>query len=426
MLRVGRGKVFNKVLRVPGDKSISHRAVMFGAIADGTTRIENFLPGEDCHHTIECFRRLGVEIEQESSTTLTVHGKGWRGLREPNQCLDVGNSGTTIRLLLGILAGSPFFSTVHGDASIARRPMDRVVEPLRRMGARIDGRDGGRFAPLAVRGGELRGIEHHSPVASAQVKSCLLLAGLRAEGWTRVKEPHPSRDHTERMLKDFGAELSLEEGTVSVKGGQSLSGLHVRVPGDISSAAFLFAAALLVPGSRVTVRDVGINPTRTGILDVFRSMGAEVIVTPTAQWCGEPVGDVTVTGGSLRGVEVGGDMIPRLIDEIPVLAVVATQAEGRTVIRDAAELKVKESNRIATVAEELRKLGAYVEETADGLIIEGRTSLKGALLDSHGDHRIGMAMAVAGLASEGEVRVKGAEAIAVSFPNFAEILKELE
>jgi 3-phosphoshikimate 1-carboxyvinyltransferase len=426
MLRVGRGKAFNKVFRVPGDKSISHRAVMFGAIADGTTRIENFLPGDDCHHTIECFQRLGVQIEREGATTLTVYGKGWKGLREPDQCLDVGNSGTTIRLLLGILAGSPFFSTVYGDASIARRPMARVVEPLRRMGARIDGRDGGKFAPLAVRGGELKGIEYRSPVASAQVKSCLLLAGLRAEGWTKVKEPHPSRDHTERMLKAFGAELSLGEGTVSVKGGQSLAGRHVRVPGDISSAAFLFAAALLVPGSRVTVRDVGINPTRTGILDVFRSMGAEVTVTPTDQWCGEPVGDVTVAGGPLRGVEVGGDLIPRLIDEIPVLAVVATQAEGRTVIRDAAELKVKESNRIATVAEELRKLGAQVEETPDGLIIEGPTSLQGALLDSHGDHRIGMAMAVAGLASEGEVRVKGAEAISVSFPNFAEILKELE
>ncbi|GAA5345669.1 3-phosphoshikimate 1-carboxyvinyltransferase [Planifilum fimeticola] len=426
MLRVGRGKAFNKVLRVPGDKSISHRAVMLGAIADGTTRIENFLPGDDCHHTIECFQRLGVKIEREGATTLTVHGKGWKGLREPDQCLDVGNSGTTIRLLLGILAGSPFFSTVYGDASIARRPMARVVEPLRRMGARIDGRAGGRFAPLAVRGGELKGIEYHSPVASAQVKSCLLLAGLRAEGWTKVKEPHPSRDHTERMLKAFGAELSLGEGAVSVRGGQSLAGRHVRVPGDISSAAFLFAAALLVPGSRVTIRDVGINPTRTGILDVFRSMGAEVTVTPTDQWCGEPVGDVTVAGGPLRGVEVGGDLIPRLIDEIPVLAVVATQAEGRTVIRDAAELKVKESNRIATVAEELRKMGAQVDETSDGLIIEGPTSLQGALLDSHGDHRIGMAMAVAGLASEGEVRVKGAEAISVSFPNFAEILKELE
>ncbi|MFO7289713.1 MAG: 3-phosphoshikimate 1-carboxyvinyltransferase [Bacillota bacterium] len=426
MLKIGKGKAFDKVLQVPGDKSISHRAVMFGAIAEGTTRIENFLPGEDCLHTIECFRRLGVKIDREGPTTLTVHGRGWQGLREPDQCLDVGNSGTTIRLLLGILAGSPFFSIVHGDASIARRPMDRVVEPLRRMGARIDGRDGGRFAPLAVRGGELRGIEHHSPVASAQVKSCLLLAGLRAEGWTRVREPHPSRDHSERMLTAFGAKLSLEEGTISVRGGQGLSGRHVRVPGDISSAAFLFAAALLVPGSRVTVRDVGINPTRTGILDVFRSMGAEVTVTPKDQWCGEPVGDVTVTGGPLRGVEVGGSLIPRLIDEIPVLAVVATQAEGRTVIRDAAELKVKESNRIATVAEELRKLGARVEETPDGMVIEGPTPLRGGLLDSHGDHRIGMAMAVAGLAAEGGVGVNGEEAIAVSFPNFAAILKELE
>lgn len=425
MLKVGRGKTFDKVLRVPGDKSISHRAVMFGAIAEGTTRIENFLPGEDCLRTIDCFQRLGVEIEPESPTVLTVHGKGWQGLREPDQCLDVGNSGTTIRLLLGILAGCPFFTTVYGDQSIARRPMDRVVEPLRRMGARIDGRAGGKFPPLAVRGGELKGIEYKSPVASAQVKSCLLLAGLRGEGWTKVKEPYPSRDHTERMLAAFGVELSAEEGTVSVRGGQNLSGRHVRVPGDISSAAFLFAAALMVPGSRVTVRDVGINPTRTGILDVFRSMGAEVTVTSTDQWCGEPVGDVTVTGGPLQGVEVGGDLIPRLIDEIPVLAVVATQAEGRTVIRDAAELKVKETNRIATVATELRKLGAMVEETPDGLVIEGPATLKGALLDSHGDHRIGMAMAIAGLAAEGGVRVKGAEAIAVSFPNFAGIIGKL-
>lgn len=425
MLKVRKSQAFNTVLRVPGDKSISHRAVMFGAIANGPTRIDNFLPGADCLRTMECFQRLGVEIERESPTTLTVHGRGWQGLREPDQCLDVGNSGTTIRLLLGILAGSPFFSTVYGDASIARRPMDRVVEPLRRMGARIDGRAGGRFTPLAIRGGGLRGIEHDSPVASAQVKSCLLLAGLQAEGWTKVREPHPSRDHTERMLAAFGAELSSEEGTVSVKGGQSLSGCEVRVPGDISSAAFFLAAALMVPGSRVTIRDVGINPTRTGILDVFRSMGAEVIVTPTDHWCGEPVGDVTVTGESLQGVEVGGTMIARLIDEIPILAVVATQAEGRTVIRDAAELKVKETNRIATVASELRKLGASVEETPDGLIIDGPTPLRGALLDSHGDHRIGMAMAIAGLAADGEVRVKGAEAIAVSFPHFAETLEKL-
>lgn len=426
MLKIKRGKAFNKVLQVPGDKSISHRAVMFGAIAEGPTRIENFLPGDDCHHTIECFRRLGVEIEREGPTTLTVFGKGWQGLREPDQCLDVGNSGTTIRLMLGILAGSPFFSAIYGDASIARRPMDRVVIPLRRMGARIDGRADGRFTPLAVRGGDLKGIDYDSPVASAQVKSCILLAGLRAEGWTRVREPHPSRDHTERMLASFGAEISVEEGTVTVKGGQNLSSCPVRVPGDISSAAFLLAAALVIPGSRVTVRDVGLNPTRTGILDVFRAMGAEVNVTLTDQWCGEPVGDVTVSGGSLRGVEVGGKLIPRLIDEIPVLAVVATQAEGRTVIRDAAELKVKESNRIATVASELRKLGANVEETPDGLVIEGPTPLQGALIDSHGDHRIGMAMAIAGLASEGGVIVKGAEAISVSFPNFGRIIESLE
>jgi 3-phosphoshikimate 1-carboxyvinyltransferase len=416
---------FNQSVRVPGDKSISHRGVMFGAIAQGTTRVEGFLPGADCLSTIACFRRLGVEIERETPTTVLIKGNGWEGLREPSQWLDVGNSGTTIRLMLGILAGRPFFSAVAGDESIARRPMKRVVQPLREMGAFIDGRDEGAFAPLAIRGGRLRGIEHVSRVASAQVKSCLLLAGLQAEGTTVVREPAVTRDHTERMLQAFGVELETEPGRVAVRGGQTLTGQSVRVPGDVSSAAFIWASALMVPGSRVTVRDVGLNPTRTGILDVFRMMGAEVSVEPKGEWCGEPVGDVTVKADGLTGVEVGGDLIPRLIDEIPVLAVVATQAEGTTVIKDAAELKVKETNRIATTATELRKLGAQVEETDDGLIIHGPTRLKSGVCDSHGDHRIGMAMAIAGLAATGEVTVQNASAINVSFPGFAALLEQL-
>jgi 3-phosphoshikimate 1-carboxyvinyltransferase len=418
-------RTFHQSVRVPGDKSISHRGVMFGAIAQGTTRVKGFLPGADCLSTIACFRRLGVEIEREAPTTVLIKGKGWEGLREPAQWLDVGNSGTTIRLMLGILAGRPFFSAVAGDDSIARRPMGRVVQPLREMGAFIDGREGGSFTPLAVRGGHLKGIEHVSRVASAQVKSCLLLAGLQAEGTTVVREPAVSRDHTERMLQAFGVDLEAEPGRVAVKGGQSLTGQYVRVPGDVSSAAFIWSAALMVPGSRVTVRDVGLNPTRTGILDVFRMMGAEVVVEPKGEWCGEPVGDVTVSADGLRAVEVGGDLIPRLIDEIPVLAVVATQAEGTTIIKDAAELKVKETNRIATTTTELRKLGAQVEETDDGLIIHGPTRLKGGVCDSHGDHRIGMAMAIAGLAASDEVTVRNAAAIDVSFPGFAELLEQL-
>ncbi|WP_245891186.1 3-phosphoshikimate 1-carboxyvinyltransferase [Desmospora activa] len=411
---------------VPGDKSISHRAVMFGAVAQGTTRVTGFLPGADCLSTIDCFRRMGVAIEREEETVVTIHGRGWNGLTEPDSFLDVGNSGTTIRLMLGILAGSPFYSAVIGDESIARRPMDRVVEPLRRMGAQIEGRKGGSFTPLGVRGGNLSSIEHVSRVASAQVKSCLLLAGLRADGITRIQEPYRSRDHTERMLPAFGIELQQSENEVSLSGDQQLSSPgEVRVPGDISSAAFLIAAALIVPNSHITIRNVGLNPTRTGILDSFREMGGAIEIVETGEWSGEAVGDITVTSSALKGVEVKGDRIPRLIDEIPILAVVATQANGRTVIRDAAELKVKETNRIAVTAQEMRRLGAVVEETADGLVIEGRTPLKGSHCNSHGDHRIGMATAIAGLIADGGVTVGRAGAIDISFPGFEHTLHRL-
>lgn len=425
MLRTSKRKPFRATLTVPGDKSISHRSIMFGAIAEGTTEVEGFLPGADCLSTIRCFNQLGVNIERRSETSIRVHGRGLTGLTEPMHPLDVGNSGTTIRLMLGILSGVPIHSILIGDESIARRPMKRVVDPLRKMGARIDGRQAGRFTPLAVRGGDLQGIRYESPVASAQVKSCLLLAGLNATGETIVREPYLSRNHTERMLPAFGVQLETGEAEVKIKGGQSLSGTRVRVPGDISSAAFLLAAALMVPGSKVTVEQVGLNPTRTGILDAFRLMGAEVEVEVTDHWCNEPVGKVTVSGEALRGVEIGGEWIPRLIDEIPILAVVATQAQGQTIIKDAQELKVKESNRIATTAQELRKLGAVIEETEDGMIIEGGAPLTGGSCHSHGDHRIGMAMAIAGFAASGDVIVEGAEAIDVSFPGFQGLISQM-
>ncbi|SIS39204.1 3-phosphoshikimate 1-carboxyvinyltransferase [Kroppenstedtia eburnea] len=425
VLRIEERRDLRGEVRVPGDKSISHRAVMFGAVAEGRSRVEGFLPGADCLGTIECFRRMGVNIHRDGPTSLTVEGRGWEGLREPETVLDVGNSGTTIRLMLGVLAGRPFHATVLGDESIGRRPMNRVVEPLRRMGARVDGRAKGLFTPLSVRGGNLTGITHQSQVASAQVKSSLLLAGLQGNGVTRVEEPALSRDHTERMLGAFGVKVDRDSRGVSVTGGQVLQAREVRVPGDLSSAAFLLVAALIVPGSRLRIRDMGLNPTRTGILDVLRQMGGEMEVTQTGEWNGEPVGDITVSHSSLTGVEVGGDLIPRLIDEIPVLAVAATQAAGQTVIRDAAELKVKETDRIAATARELRKLGARVEETGDGLVIEGKTPLTGGPCDSHGDHRIGMAMAVAGLIAAGSTTVTRAEAIDVSFPGFATLLGEL-
>lgn len=424
-IRISRPYKFERTFRVPGDKSISHRSIMFGALAQGETRVDGFLPGADCLSTISCYKQLGVEIERLSETSVRIQGRGIEDLQEPTQPLNVGNSGTTIRLLLGILAGTSFFSTLIGDESIARRPMARVVNPLRKMGAQIDGRLDGRFTPLAVRGQELTGITYESPVASAQVKSCLLLAGLQAKGTTTVYEPSLSRNHTERMLPAFGVELGMGEKSVSIQGGQSLTGTHVKVPGDISSAAFLLAAALMVPGSRVTVEDVGLNPTRTGILDAFRMMGAQVEVEETNLWCNEPVGRVTITAEELTGVEIGGDLIPRLIDEIPILAVVATQAKGETVIRDAAELKVKETNRIATTAQELRKLGAHVEETEDGMIISGPVQLTGGVCHSHGDHRIGMAMAIAGLGASSEVRVEGTAAIDVSFPGFSQMIQQI-
>ena len=411
-----RGRV-----RVPGDKSISHRAALIGALARGDTVIHNFLRADDCLHTVSCLRALGVGIEDEGSR-LIVRGMGPRW-RAPMTPLDAGNSGTTMRLLAGILAGQPFQTELTGDASLRTRPVDRIVEPLSRMGARIVASGDGRFPPLRITGGSLRGITYTLPVASAQVKSAVLLAGLLAEGPTTVVEPTPTRDHTERMLAAFGAPIRRDGDRVSVTAA-ALRGNEVRVCGDISSAAFLLAAAAAMPGSELTVEHVGLNPTRTGFLDVLRALGAEADVRQTGEDAGEPVGAVTVRGQRLRGVRIGGSLIPRVIDELPVLCVIATAAEGETVISDAAELRVKESDRIAVIARGLRALGGEVEERPDGLTVYG-SRLRGGRVGSAGDHRIAMAFAVAGLLAGGPVTVEGAESIAVSFPEFTRVLRDV-
>jgi 3-phosphoshikimate 1-carboxyvinyltransferase len=411
---------------VPGDKSISHRAVMFGAIANGTTTISNFLAGEDCLSTIDCFRKMGVSITQNGSE-VTVIGKGIEGLKEPTEILDVGNSGTTTRLLLGILAGCSFHACLIGDESIAKRPMGRVTKPLRQMGAKIDGREQGNYTPLSIRGGSLQAIDYHSPVASAQVKSAILLAGLQADGTTSVTEPHKSRDHTERMLKLFGGEVIVDGLTVSVTGKQSLTGTHVDVPGDISSAAFFLVAGAVVPNSEIVLKNVGLNPTRTGILDVLKQMGADMTIENVRNEESEPLGDITIRTSQLKGTEISGTLIPRLIDEIPIIALLATQADGATIIKDASELRVKETDRIATVVSELSKLGADIEATEDGMIIRGKTKLKAnnTAVDSYGDHRIGMMLAIAACITEGDMTLNRSESIAVSYPNFFAHLHQL-
>jgi len=411
-------------IRVPGDKSVSHRAVMLGALAQGTTEINGFLHGQDCLSTIRCFRALGVPVKMADSR-VTVKGRGLYGLAEPNNVLNVGNSGTTMRLMSGILAGQPFTSVLTGDASIRRRPMKRVAEPLREMGAVILGRDGGNLAPLTINGGKLAPISYKSPVASAQVKSALLLAGLFADGWTEITEPARSRNHTELMLTSFGAELDVEGNSVRIKGGSNLSGQKVEVGGDISSAAFFIVAALIVPNSRIVIEGVGLNPTRDGIIEALREMGARITLSDARTVAGERIGTIAAESSELRGTIIGGEIIPRLIDEIPVLAVAAAYAAGVTEIRDAAELKVKESNRIRTMAEGLTQLGAKVEELPDGLRIYGGKPLVGGICQSHHDHRIAMALAIAGLKAEGETRINDAEAISVSYPQFEETIASL-
>lgn len=411
-------------LVVPGDKSISHRAVMFGAMAEGTTEVTGFLAGEDCLSTISCFRKMGIVIEQNENR-VTVFGKGLEALTEPETVLDVGNSGTTTRLMLGILAGRPFHSVVVGDESIATRPMNRVVEPLRKMGTVINGRDQGNKTPLSIRGGALKAIDYQMPVASAQVKSALLLAGLQAQGKTTIKEIQQTRDHTERMLEDFGVVVEREGRQVAIQGGQVLKATSVTVPADISSAAFFLVGACMVEGSHVLLHRVGLNPTRSGIVNVLLRSGASLEIKEESISRGEPYGTISITASELKPFIIEGDDIPTLIDEIPVLAVLATKIKGTSIIRDAEELKVKETNRIDTVVSELKKLGADIEATDDGMIIRGGTPLKGGLVHSHGDHRIGMAMAMAALVAQGEVSLNGFEAIRVSYPNFFTDLNQL-
>ncbi len=415
-------------VRVPGDKSISHRALMLGAIALGETRIQGLLLGEDPRSTAACFQAMGVTLSSLEDEWVTVQGVGLGHLQEPADVLNAGNSGTTLRLMLGLLASHPDrLFTVTGDGSLRSRPMDRVIVPLTQMGAEIWGRQGNRLAPLAVRGQALKPMHYRSPVASAQIKSCLLLAGLMTEGDTTVTEPSLSRDHSERMLRAFGADISTDPDTcsVTVRGPATLTGQTVVVPGDISSAAFWLVAGAITPGSDLVVENVGINPTRTGILDALAAMEADITLENPREVTGEPVADLRVRHSHLKAATFGGDLIPRMIDEVPILAVAALFAEGTTLFTDAAELRVKECDRIAVMVSQLTRLGARVEEHPDGLTVHGGARLTGATVDSYHDHRIAMSMAIAALRADGPVQVQRAEAAAVSYPSFTSTLAQL-
>lgn len=410
-------------LTVPGDKSISHRAVMFGSLAKGTTKITHFLEGADCLSTISCFRKMGIDIENNSGEIL-VHGKGLHGLSAPVDILDVGNSGTTTRLISGILAGQNFVSELTGDDSIQSRPMKRIMTPLLSMGADIASIKGNNCVPLRITGHPLKAIHYDSPVASAQVKSCVLLAGMYSDGITSVTEPVLSRNHTEIMLNYFGAQVTSERTTASIAPEPSLFAREITVPGDISSAAYFIAAGLLVPGSEILLKNVGINPTRDGLLRVCKDMGADITLL-NVNMEGEPTADLLVRTSSLHGTTVGGEIIPTLIDEIPMIAVMAAFAEGTTVIKDAKELKVKESDRILVMAENLSRMGADITPTEDGMIIHGGKPLHGAEIDSYLDHRVAMSFAVAGLLCDGPLSIKGGDCVKISYPEFYEDLYRL-
>jgi 3-phosphoshikimate 1-carboxyvinyltransferase len=401
---------------LPGDKSISHRYAMIASIAEGATKISNYSTGADCHSTLGCVRALGICVEGHG-TEFTIHGKGLDGLRAPAGDLDAGNSGSTIRMLSGILAAQPFRARIFGDESLSRRPMQRILNPLTKMGARLSARDG-KFPPIEIEGGELKPITYELPVPSAQVKTCVLFAGLFAEGETAVIETVRSRDHTEIALREFGAEISTERQRISVRGRAKLEGREVTVPSDISSAAFFIVAALLVPGSHLTIRGVGLNPTRSALLDCLAGMGAKIRIPKLESRNGELAGDIVVEHSALRGGVISGATTAALIDEIPVLAVLGAATEEGLTARDASELRVKETDRIKTVIENLRRLGVAAEELADGLVVPGKQKFRAARFDSFGDHRIAMAFAVAALAADGESAIKGAEAASVSFPEF--------
>ncbi|WP_413162761.1 3-phosphoshikimate 1-carboxyvinyltransferase [Capilliphycus salinus ALCB114379] len=422
------GLSLHGTIEIPGDKSISHRALMLGALATGTTTIEGLLLGADPRSTAGCFSQMGAQISELNEQRVEVQGIGLGQLHEPTQVLDAGNSGTTLRLMMGILASHrDRFFTVTGDHSLVRRPMDRVVKPLLQMGAMIWGRQGGSFAPLAIQGQRLKPIHYNSPIASAQVKSCVLLAGLMAEGETTVTEPALSRDHSERMLRAFGATVKVDPETHSatVVGPAKLQGQPVVVPGDISSAAFWLVAGAIVPGSELLIKNVGVNPTRTGILDALEMMEADIQLENKREVAGEPVADLRVKYSQLKACTLEGSLIPRLIDEIPILAVAATSAKGTTIIRDAEELRVKESDRIQVMAAELNRMGAKVSELPDGMEIVGGTALNGAEVDSYTDHRIAMSLAIAALKASGKTTIGRAEAASISYPQFTTTLQQI-
>ncbi len=404
---------------------MTHRAIILGAIARGETRINGFLAAEDCLRTIGAFQSLGVEISREKES-VSIMGGGFHGLKESADVIDLGNSGTGIRLLSGVLAGQEFFSVLTGDSSLRQRPMRRVVEPLRQMGAVIQGRRGGDHAPLAILGRPLNGMWYDLPILSAQVKSALLLAGLNATGKTTIHEQAKSRDHTERLLRYFGVEVEEQNLTVSVKGPVTLQGREVQVPADISSAAFLMVAASAVKGSQVTLLEVGVNPTRTGVLEILLEMGADIKAENPRELCGEPVADITVKSGPLRGAMIKGEKTLRALDEFPILCVAAALASGETIITDAKELRVKESDRISVMVQELSKMGVQIEEFPDGVRIVGKGRIQGAMCDSHGDHRVALSLSVAGLVAKGETMVRNTECIETSFPGFYPLLESLK
>lgn len=423
---VKKSKGFEGKIPVPGDKSISHRAAFIGALASGETEISNFLDAGDCLTTLDCLQKIGVQVKRKKGRKITIKGKSLFSFSEPEPILEAENSGTTARFLLGLLSGQNFFSVVAGDSSLQKRPMKRIVEPLRRMGAWIDGRNHGNHLPLAIRGQELKGIKYRIPLPSAQLKSALILASLLSEGESEIEEPIPSRDHTERMLDYLGADIKKGNNLIKIYGRRPFEGQEIIIPGDFSSASFFITAATIVENSNAVLPGIGINPTRTGLLKILKKMGGRIDIQEEKSVCQEPVGTVTVSSSSLKGVEIKAEEIPTLIDEIPLIALLATQAKGKTKIRGASELRVKESDRIAALACNFKKMGVGIEEMEDGFRIEGPQTLRGASVQSFGDHRMAMAMAVAGLVAEGETEIEDFACHYVSFPNFNYLLKKWE
>ena len=415
-----KGNIF-----VPGDKSISHRSLILGSIAQGEMRIYNFLNSLDCLSSLECMRALGVEVKRDSNDSLTIKGKGLYGLQESKVILDVGNSGTTMRLLAGLLSGQNFYSVLNGDNSIKKRPMKRVIQPLRLMGAEIWGREDGHFAPLSIKGSQLNPFQYTLPVASAQVKSALLLAGLYAKGETVIKEPLSTRDHTERMLEIMQADIKISSPEITIKGGIELKSTDIFIPGDISSAAYFIAVASILKDSQIIIKQVGVNPTRIGIIEILNKMGAKIDILNYQIKSNEPQADLKIEYSELKRVEINQEDVPSLIDELPLIAVAATQAQGKTVVSGAKELRVKETDRIKAIVSELKKMSADIEEEEDGFVINGPTGLQGAVCESYNDHRIAMSLAVAALLAEGKTVIKNSECIDISFPGFEKTLQNL-